>query len=138
MQKPTVNGVYYDVPRSPLCVSRNGYRYYFSSQTHLDKFLLKAPIKEEWLNDSMSRRFKFEFQISVIADMQLYMQIETRGFYVVDEISELDFNSPDELCVIVDYVYGKDEKKWQDGSRQQGSSPESGKKSGCSTETLIG
>lgn len=138
MQKPTVNGVYYDVPRSPLCTSRNGYRYYFSSQTHLDKFLLKAPIKEEWLNDSMSRRFKFEFQISVIADMQLYMQIETRGFYVVDEISELDFNSSEELCVIVDYFYGKDEKKWRDGSRQQGSFSESGKKSGSSTETLIG
>lgn len=137
MQKPTVNGVYYDVSSSPLCTSRNGYRYYFSSQTHFDKFLLKAPIKEEWLNDSMSRRFKFEFQISVIADMQLYMQIETRGFYVVDEISELDFRSPDELCVIVDGFYGRDEK-WRDGSRQQGSFSESGKKSGSSTETLIG
>lgn len=137
MQKPTVNGVYYDVSSSPLCTSRNGYRYYFSSKTHLDKFLLKAPIKEEWLNDSMSRRFKFEFQISVIADMQLYMQIETRGFYVVDEISELDFRSPDELCVIVDGFYGRDEK-WQDGSRQLGNCSESGKRCGSSTETLIG
>lgn len=137
MQKPTVNGVYYDVSCSPLCTARNGYRYYFSSQTHLDKFLLKAPIKEEWLNDSMSRRFKFEFQIGVIADMQLYMQIETRGFYVVDEISGLDFRSHEELSVIVGRFYGRD-AKWQDGLQQQGSSPESGKKSGCSTETLIG
>lgn len=137
MQKPTVNGVYYDVPRSPLYTVRNGYRYYFSSQSHLDKFLLKAPIKEEWLNDSMSRRFKFEFEVGVIADMQLYMQVETRGFYVVDEFSGLDFRSSEEVKVIVGNFYGRD-AKWQDGLRQQGSFSESGKKSGSSIETLIG
>lgn len=136
-QKPTVNGVYYDVPRSPLCTVRNGYRYYFSSQTHLDKFLLKAPVKEEWLNDSMTRRFKFEFELDVVADMQLYMQIETRGFYVVDEHSELDFRSPEELKVIVANFYGRD-AKWQDGLQRQGSFSESGKRCGSSTETLIG
>ena len=136
--KPTVNGVYYNVAHSPLEVVRYGYRYKFSSQTHRDKFALKAKVREEWLCDSLSRRFKFHVDCPVIADMQLYLQVETRGFYVEDTRTGVVYESPDQLQVVCTDFYGW-EGEWQgDGLQLQGKCLESGRKSGSSTETLIG
>lgn len=79
------NGVVYDIHNSPYIVHRNGLIFKFSSARHMDKFMMEVRIREEWLNDSLSRRFKVQVELSILADFQLYQQIERRGFHVEDE-----------------------------------------------------
>lgn len=76
-------GVAYQLEESPFIVERFGIVYHFSSMKHKDKFIENVRIKEDWLCDSLSRRFHFRIDARVIADMQLYLQIEKRGFHVV-------------------------------------------------------
>lgn len=82
MMEKTKNGVVYNVGESDYKVLRNGYLFRFSSQKHKEKFIENVRIKEEWLCDSLSRRFKVKIDASLAADFQLYIQIETRGFHV--------------------------------------------------------
>lgn len=135
---PTVNGVYYDLAQSPFEVVRFGARYKFSSQSHRDKFVLKVQMKEDWLRDSLSRRFKFRVDCPAIADMQLYIQIETRGFMVQDVRTGVVYDSPEQLQVIVMDFYGWSGEWQEDGLQRQGKCSESGMKSEPLTETLIG
>ena len=76
-------GVAYRLEDSPFIVERFGIVYHFSSLKHKEKFIENVRIKEDWLCDSLSRRFHFMIDARLIADMQLYLQIEKRGFYVV-------------------------------------------------------
>ena len=82
MMEKTKNGVVYNVGESDYKVLRNGYLFRFSSQKHKEKFVENVRIKEEWLCDSLSRRFKVKIDAKLVADFQLYIQIETRGFHV--------------------------------------------------------
>lgn len=81
----TKNGVCYDIEESPYYHDCHGFRFYFSSLPHLAKFKRDCLVKEEWLTDSLSRRFKFMIDATVLAVFQLYTQVETRGFYIVAE-----------------------------------------------------
>lgn len=83
MVEMTPHGVVYDLRNSPFTVQRNGLEYKFSSVKHREKFMNEVRIREEWLADSMSRRFKMDVRFDQLADLQLYRQVETRGFIVV-------------------------------------------------------
>ena len=83
MADVTAYGVTYNLPMSPFRIERKGIRYHFSSFSHMQKFKEQMIIKEEWLTDSMSRRFHFKVECGLLADMQLYEKIETRGFYLI-------------------------------------------------------
>lgn len=82
MNNLTVNGVCYDLERSPFVEDWGNLVFHFSSETHARKFREKAKIRQEWLCDSLSRRFHFSVDASVIAVIQLYAQIEKRGFLI--------------------------------------------------------
>lgn len=84
----TRNGVCYAIEHSPFYEVVDGYRFYFSSETHRRKFFEKARIRQNWLTDSLSRRFHFHLDASLVAIFQLYSQVESRGFYVVSEHGE--------------------------------------------------
>ncbi len=84
----TRNGVCYSIEDSPFYEEVDGYRFYFSSETHRRKFFEKARIRQNWLTDSLSRRFHFHVDASLVAIFQLYTQVESRGFYVVSERGE--------------------------------------------------
>ena len=84
----TRNGVCYAIEDSPFYEEVDGYRFYFSSETHRSKFFEKARIRQNWLTDSLSRRFHFHLDASLVAIFQLYSQVESRGFYVVSERGE--------------------------------------------------
>ena len=73
----------YDLPESPFVHEWGEWRFYFSTAAHLRNFIGKIDMKIAWLNDSFSRRFRFNVDASVLAVFQLYNQIENRGFYVV-------------------------------------------------------
>lgn len=84
----TKNGVCYPIEESPFTVERNGFTFYFSSMAHVRRFNEKVREKELWLCDSLSRRFKCVVEADIIADIQLYEQIEKRGYYVEHESGE--------------------------------------------------
>lgn len=77
-------GVCYDVDNSPFQVERHGLTFKFSSVKHRDKFVQDVRKREDWLCDSLSRRFKVTFDARLLACVQLYTQVEKRGFYIED------------------------------------------------------
>lgn len=85
MASTTRNGVAYDLEASPYMAEYLGHTFLFSSDLHRRNFVAKAQMKREWLNDSLSRRFKCIIKADLLAVLQLYTQIETRGFCVYDE-----------------------------------------------------
>lgn len=78
----TKNGICYDLENSPFICATPFFEYRFSSGTHLRKFKDNVDSRKSWLNDSMSRRFHIDVDMEILAELQLYMQVETRGFYV--------------------------------------------------------
>lgn len=80
----TKNGICYDLENSPFICATPFFEYRFSSGTHLRKFKDNVDSRKSWLNDSMSRRFHIDVDMEILAELQLYMQVETRGFYVSD------------------------------------------------------
>lgn len=53
----------------------------------------------EWLNDSMKRRFHISVELDLLAVLQLYMQVETRGFLVRDCIGGKWFDCPENITL---------------------------------------
>lgn len=84
----TKNGVCYDLKETPYTFEWRGILYHFSSENHMSKFIRNLRNKEEWLDDSLSRRFKCTVHLPVLADIQLYTQVETRGFYLTTKGTE--------------------------------------------------
>lgn len=79
------NGVYYDLNLSSYRHTENNITFVFSSQKHLDKFISKIRENREIINRSLSNRFNFDIDVSVISDIVLYRKIETRGFLLLNE-----------------------------------------------------
>lgn len=82
--RQTKSGVVYDVSYSPFVSQRHGLTFFFSSMSHKEKFDSNVTMKENWLSDSLSRRFKINVDAKVLAAIQLYINVETRGFYIED------------------------------------------------------
>lgn len=68
---------------TPFVVEFGYYELHFSTAAHAAKFQDNVWKRIEWLNDSLSRRFKCSVDAAHLAVIQLYTQIEGRGFYVV-------------------------------------------------------
>lgn len=81
----TKYGVCYDLSESPFACSTAHFEYRFSSAKHMQKFADNLQARKDWLNDSLSRRFHVSVEVDILAELQLYMQTETRGFHVTDE-----------------------------------------------------
>lgn len=73
----------------------------FSTMKHRDKFLEQIENKVQWMNDSMSRRFHVPCDFELLAMVQLYMQIEGRGFMFFDTETGEVYESPDELTFYI-------------------------------------
>lgn len=96
----TKSGVEYNLAISKFIYKWGNFRFHFSSQTHLNKFALNVRKRIEWLDDSLSRRFKFIIKSEDLSIFQLYHQIETRGFYIVMaglDGEEVVYTSPEEV-----------------------------------------
>lgn len=79
------NGVYYDLNLSNYRVTINDITFVFSSQKHLDKFNKRLRGHRDIINTSLTNRFNFDIDVSVISDIVLYRKIETRGFLLLDK-----------------------------------------------------
>lgn len=81
----TKNGIIYDLEKSDYKVNVDGITYVFSSLLHLNKFISKYETNRDIINYSLSKRFNYNINVSLIADLVLYRKIETRGFLVVSQ-----------------------------------------------------
>lgn len=90
----TKNGICYDLKNSPYFCYTDFFTFFFSSPAHLTKFRKGLEANREWLNDSMTRRFKFNMTLDVLADFSLYRKIETRGFLIINESTGVAYECP--------------------------------------------
>lgn len=74
------NGVYYDLFTSPWRVTRYGLTFCFSSQCHYDRFLREVDARETRMTETMSHRVGCLVDMRLAACVQLYRQVEQRGF----------------------------------------------------------
>ena len=81
----TSHGVYYNLCESEYKLTINHITYYFSSSLHRKKFIERYLEERDILNYAQSRRFKAKLNLSVLADLKTYSNIEKRGFLVVIE-----------------------------------------------------
>ena len=72
-----------------------GYVFCFSSMAHMEKFERECWKRKEWLDDSLSRRFKVPIDTGMLPFLQLYQQIEGRGFRVRD--LEHEYTDPNDI-----------------------------------------
>lgn len=104
MSNVTRYGVAYNLAASPYRYTWGTRTFHFSTAGHMERFKERLNMRREWLNDSLSRRFKVQVSADDLAVLQLYMQTETRGFYVttigLEEKSPID--TPDKVTVTVE------------------------------------
>ena len=88
MTKITKSGVCYDMDNTPYVVNQY-YRvsdqlisYHLSSVYNQNNFIRRMNEHREKIKDSLTKRFGYEAQNNVIADLQLYQMIEKRGFLI--------------------------------------------------------
>lgn len=93
----TKNGICYDLKNSPYFCFVGFYKFFFSSPAHLNRFKVGLETNRDWLNDSMTRRFKFEMQMDLLADFSLYRKIETRGFFIINESTGVAYECPESI-----------------------------------------
>jgi len=94
------NGVCYDIKESPYRFERCGIEFRFSSVGHLDRFRSESGKRMDWLNDSMSRRFHLPFEGRELALVQLYMQIEKRGFFIRSVDGDWSASCPQDITYV--------------------------------------
>ena len=103
MVRMSAHGVVYDLPNSPFTCERNGILFRFSSERHLVKFMENVRKKEEWLNDSLSKRFHVNFDARILADFQLYYQVETRGCSIqLEDGTEISWQEEIAISCLID------------------------------------
>lgn len=79
----TPYGVCYDIVNTPYTVETGGVVYHFATQKHADKFRLGLLARMEWLEDSLSRRFKiFCPGFGPLAAYQWYRICEPNAFCI--------------------------------------------------------
>ena len=82
MNELSRNGVCYEVERSPYVLTVGAVTYYFSSAVHLRKFAQQFKAHREEINVKARKRFRVTCDFSAAADLLLYSEIESRGFFV--------------------------------------------------------
>lgn len=74
------NGIYYTLIESPWRVTRHEITFFFSSRTHYDRFMREVDRHESRMTETMSNRIGCFIDMRLAASVQLYRQVETRGF----------------------------------------------------------
>lgn len=93
MANVTKYGVSYDFSNPDFECRFDEVVFRFSSASHLSRFMEYAKQHMRGVSSSLTRRFKYKIDASILALFQYYKQVETRGFYVAvgDEV----YRSPD-------------------------------------------
>lgn len=83
-------GVYYDLYESPFKTRRDGIVYHFSSELHRNRFERDVFERERIMSRSMGKRIGcWKIDMRIPAALQLYRQVETRGFLIFLESEDV-------------------------------------------------
>lgn len=104
----TKSPVTYNLDETDWEFMYQNYTFSFSTMAHRDKFAREVEKRVQWLNDSMTRRFHVPCSFTMLAAVQLYMQIEGRGFRVHDANEGVIYRSPMDMWVFCDIAYNMD------------------------------
>lgn len=85
----SAKGICYSLEKSPYRVNVNNFTYFFSSKRYADKFRDNLLENRELFNSQWTSRMKIPFESNAMADIQLYQQIEKRGFFVLIDGEEV-------------------------------------------------
>ena len=86
--------VYTKLNESPYYFNCDGLVYYFSSFLHNQKYIEKYEANREFVSNNLTKRYKIPVEYNRLADIYLYITIETRGFYVVSSYSREVYEWP--------------------------------------------
>jgi YHS domain-containing protein len=81
----TRRGIYLDLSQSPYKITTNGLTFYFSSDLHMLKFEDRLHESRQEIELKLTSRFRVAVKFPALADLTLYMKIETRGFLVIND-----------------------------------------------------
>lgn len=89
MAKLTRNGIAHDLSVSPyrhiISYDDEELTLVFSSKLHQQKFIKRMLENRQKISSSLSNRFGFLINTDVLADLTLYISIESRGFLLYAE-----------------------------------------------------
>ena len=95
----TKSPVCYDLRNTQWQALQGEFMFNFSTVGHRDKFLSEVQKRVDWLNDSMSRRFHVPCMFDDLAAIQLYMQLEGRGFFIFNIVTGEVYEKPSEVLL---------------------------------------
>lgn len=83
---------------SPYYCTIDGISYYFSANSRLNRFLARYKENRILLSNKLSIRYKCYIQLNLLADIDLYMRVETKGFYIVDNMGR-EYKWPSQIML---------------------------------------
>lgn len=83
-------GVYYDLRESEFHYVEFGITFYFSSRSHLQKFISRLSGAIDEYNEHIYKRYGIYPYANIPPAISLYLKIETRGFYVSTPFNDYD------------------------------------------------
>jgi hypothetical protein len=84
----TRDGVCYNLQVSPFIYKTKDITFLFSSRNHMEKFKKSINDFRNITNEKLSKRYGFDIVNNTLADITLYMKIESRGFLLRLESGE--------------------------------------------------
>lgn len=74
----------YNMDETPYILEIDGVTYYFSTFLHLTKYKRLYNENRKLVSERLSTRYRVYIQCNLLADINLYIKVETRGFKIVD------------------------------------------------------
>lgn len=93
----TRNGIYKNINYSTYKYNTGQLTFVFSSEFYKRKFIEAYMNHRKQISESLSNRFKFSIDVSVLADLVLYTKIEKRGFLIYTKGGEKICQKPIKL-----------------------------------------
>ncbi|MBP5699328.1 MAG: hypothetical protein J6W71_00555 [Methanobrevibacter sp.] len=114
MTNLTRNGVAKELATSPYIFTEivNGEQLdiYFSSKLHMNNFIQKRNDNYNMIYNYIYKRFKYRVDCRMLADLNLYTKIETRGFYI--KINHKEYVCPDHIILNGENKMKKSYAEW--------------------------
>lgn len=116
MNNLTRNGVAKDLAKSPyiytVITESDVLHLYFSSKLHMKRFNEKRGDNYNMIYNYIYKRFKYQVDCRLLADLNLYQKIENRGFYV--KLNKEVYLCPDNITLNGENKTRKSYAEWQE------------------------
>ena len=116
MKDLTRNGVAKNLAKSPYVfteiIDGKELSLAFSSKLHLNNFVEKRSENYNMIYNYIYKRFKYKVDCQMLADLNLYKKIESRGFYI--KYNKKEFLCPSQIILSGESKMNKNLEEWQE------------------------